>query len=98
HDHDPKAVVEVDVLVTVDVPDPASLAAVHEDGLGRGILKGRGDAARKGFASLGPELVGARPGLAETVFLGRDQVGNPAGGDLAGLRRRHRQYLPKDPP
>ena len=38
-DHHAEAVVEVDVLVAVGVPDPAALAVIHEDGLGCRILK-----------------------------------------------------------
>ena len=39
HEHDPEAVVEVDVLVAIDVPDPAALPVVDEHRLGRRVLE-----------------------------------------------------------
>ena len=38
-DHDAEAVVEIDVLVAVDVPDTAALAVVDEDRLRRRVLE-----------------------------------------------------------
>src|SRR4029077_890453 len=92
--HHPKAVVEVDVLVAVHVPDPAALATVHEDRLRRGVLERGWDAPRHPLAGLGPELVAARTRLAEALLLGRDQVGYPAGGHVAGRGRGHVQNPP----
>src|SRR5262249_53484803 len=88
-DHDAETVVEVDVLVAVYVPDAAALAALDEDRLGGGVLGGGPAAPREDLACLGPQLVRTRPGLAELVLLGLDQLRHAAGGYLASLGRRH---------
>src|SRR5205823_6623646 len=72
-----------------DVPDAASLAALHEDRLGRGVLERGRHPAWQQLPGLGPELVGARPSLAKSLLLGLDELGNAAGGHIAGLRRGH---------
>ena len=43
--HDAEAVVKVDILVAVDVPDPAAFAVIDEHRLGRRVLEGRRHAA-----------------------------------------------------
>ena len=73
-DHDAEAVVEVDVLVAVDVPDPAAAAVLDEDGLRGGVLERRGHTPRAERAGLAPELVGPPPRGAEPVFLARNQI------------------------
>jgi hypothetical protein len=72
-DHHTEPVVEVDVLVAVDVPDLAALAAVGEDGLRGSVLEGGGDTARLNPAGLAPELIGAPPAGAEPFLFARDQ-------------------------
>ena len=82
-DHHAKTVVEVHVLVAVDVPDPAALSVLDEDRVRRRVLEGRRYSPREHLPRLRPQLVRARTRLAEALFLGLDQVGDPAGGDFA---------------
>jgi hypothetical protein len=70
--HHPEAVVEVDVLTAVDVPDQGTLAAIDVDRPGIVQLEGGGDAARHHLAGAVEVLGGGRSVLAEAshLFLG----------------------------
>src|ERR1700682_38654 len=82
--HDAEAVVKVDVLVPVDVPDAAALPVVDEDRLRRRVLEGRGHTSRDDVLCLLPELVGPLAVRAEAFLLPGDQFGDAAGGDRLG--------------
>jgi hypothetical protein len=87
--HDAEPVVEVDVLVAVHVPDTAAFASLHENGLRRCVLKRGWDPARHDLTSFGPELLGARAGAPELLFLARYELGDAAGRYLASRLGRH---------
>src|ERR1700704_765328 len=72
HDHDPEAVVKIDVFVAVDVPHPATLAVIDEHRLGRRVLEGGGHAARDELLRLLPEFVGPPPLGTESLLPPRD--------------------------
>src|SRR6266566_1727169 len=82
--HDAEAVVKVDILVAVHVPDPASLAMIDEDRLGRRVLEGRGHASRDELLSLLPQLVGTPAIGTKPLLLPGDQFHDPLGGDRLG--------------
>ena len=72
-EHRAEATVEVDVLGAVDVPHPTAGAALEEDGARRGVLPGRGDAAREVLGGRDVQLVGPAGAADECRLLGRDQ-------------------------
>src|ERR1700682_917629 len=82
--HDTEAVVKVDVLVALDVPDPGGLPVVDEDRLGRRVLEGRGHTPRDNLFGLLPELVGSLTLRPEAFFLFGDEFDDAAGGDRLG--------------
>src|SRR5438067_7743040 len=84
HHHDTEAVVKVDVLVTVDVPDAAAVPVVDEDRLGRRVLEGRGHAAGNDLLGLLPELIGLLALGPEPFLLLGGQFDDAAGGDRFG--------------
>jgi hypothetical protein len=72
-DHHAEAVVEVDVLVAVDVPNPAAAAVLHEDRLGGRVLERRWHSTGTEGAGLAPKLVGSPSRRAEGILLASDQ-------------------------
>ena len=87
--HHPESVVEVDVLVSVHIPDPAAAPSVGEDRLRGSVLERGGDAPGHDLARLLPQLVGARPGLPESLLLTRDQLFDAGGRNLSRGGRAH---------
>src|SRR5260370_16632812 len=92
-DNDAEAIVKVDVFVAVDVPDTAAFAVVDEDRLGRGVLEGRGHAARDELLRLLPELVGPMASGTKPLLFPGDQFHDPLGGDR--LRNRAHTLPPR---
>jgi hypothetical protein len=72
-DHDPEPVVEVDVFVAIDVPDPAALAALNEYRQRCCVLVGGGHAAGLNLTRLAPLLGGAPSAGTEGSLLALDQ-------------------------
>src|SRR5207302_8297206 len=79
-----EAIVKVDVLVAVHVPDPAALAMIDEHRLGRCVLEGRGHPSRDELLRLLPELVGPLAAGSKTLLLPGDQFHDALGGDRLG--------------
>src|SRR5205814_10369271 len=73
-----------DILVAVDVPDPAAFAVIDEHRLGRRVLEGRRHAARDELLRLPPELVGPLAIGSKTLLLPRGQFHDALGGDWLG--------------
>ncbi len=92
--HDAEAVVEVDVLVAVDVPDAGAEAAVDVDGPRVGLLELGGDAAGHDGAGAGELLAGAAGALGEAGLLAPAQRCDPVGIDVGA--RRDRRAHPRD--
>src|SRR2546423_14690932 len=84
--HDAEAVVKVDILVAVDVPDPAAFTVIDEDRLGRRVLEGRGHAPRDELLRLLPQLVGTPALGTKTLLLPGGQFHDAVAGDR--LRNR----------
>jgi hypothetical protein len=80
--HHPEPVVEVDVLVAVDVPDPAPRAAVDVDRPRVVFLERGGDAARHRPQRPLVGLGRARGPVAVALLLGLGQLGDPPAVDL----------------
>ena len=83
-DHDTEAIVKVDIFVAIDVPDPAALAVIDEDRLGRCVLEGRGHAPRDELLRLLPQLVGTPALGTKTLLLPGGQFHDALGGDRLG--------------
>src|SRR5205807_8942857 len=90
--HHPEAVVEVDILVAVDVPDPAALSPLHEHRLGGGVLEGRWDPSRHDLARLVPKLLRSGPRLSEPPLLMGRQLIDAGARPLTRGGRAHRWF------